>query len=380
MPVCGNSYALSIIKSLGVMPVPARKKTGFFMIFEGALILIAAAAVFAFPDGMKRGVVSGLSLCGTNVIPSLFLFSVITGFAVESGLTKPMGHLFKYPARLFSLTGEEFAVFLMSLVSGYPVGAHLISRLCSQEKTDRDKAKRMLAFCVNAGPAFIIIVCGEGVFGSAAVGIRLFAAHVSASVIIALFTAKNGDLPADTDGGIDDSPSFSEAFVRSVSGASAAVISVSAYVVLFSGICGMLAASPLPHPAVKFLTAVFEVTSGVTACAVSPVTAAFLLGFGGISVQLQVMSAAGNAAPSFNMIFLSRVCHGILSAGIYAALSAVSPGYDAQKTAVARSHGSPFSALAFLLLAAVMLCLSAGIKEKPPRSFSARRNGTKTGG
>ena len=44
------------------------------------------------------------------------------------------------------------------------------------------EAERLLAFCNNSGPAFILGVVGVGVFGSSRVGLLLYLAHAAASI------------------------------------------------------------------------------------------------------------------------------------------------------------------------------------------------------
>ena len=48
----------------------------------------------------------------------------------------------------------------------------------------RREAGRMLLFCVNAGPAFVVSTVGAGLLGNARYGVVLLAAHMLASLTI----------------------------------------------------------------------------------------------------------------------------------------------------------------------------------------------------
>ena len=91
---------------------------------------------------------------------------------------------------------------------------------------------------------------------------------------------------------------FSEAFPNAVSNALSSTLAVCGYVVLFSALLGCIsplaALPPLPR---ALLTGFAELGSGIAALRGIPVTpanlaaAAFLLGWGGLSVHAQTLAA-----------------------------------------------------------------------------------------
>ena len=82
------------------------------------LILGSMVVLIAYPEKMATGIADGLLICGNILIPSLFPFTVLAMFFIESNILQR--HL-KTPI-MFSLF-----VFLLSIIGGYPVGAKIIS-------------------------------------------------------------------------------------------------------------------------------------------------------------------------------------------------------------------------------------------------------------
>ena len=57
---------------------------------------------------------------------------------------------------LFNVPGEGAFAFLMGLISGYPVGAKIVTDLKDNNLCTTEEAERMLCFTNNSGPLFII--------------------------------------------------------------------------------------------------------------------------------------------------------------------------------------------------------------------------------
>lgn len=344
-----------------------------------SVTVFAGVSVLIFADGVRAGVQKGIALCANTVIPSLFLFTAVSLFAVKSGVLTAVGRFFApISERILGLDGTESSVFLLSCVAGYPVGARLLNDLYASHRISRQKARRILMFCVGAGPAFILTAVGKTVLGSAEDGKRLLLASCLASVIMAFLsylveiirkkqkTSEKPSLPT----GEKEHLSLSDAFVLSVSGAAETMITVCAFVVAFSGVLGALESDFLSLKVTKALLPLIEVTSGVTFFGRAElIMVAFLIGFGGLSVHLQILSAAGDIRPPFWEIFLSRTVHGTLSAGIIAVLEVCSPRSVetvsmGNTLAGAAVHGNPLSLLALLLVAVTLTVFVSKTRQK----------------
>ena len=110
-------------------------------------VVTMTVAVLLFSTEIRQGVVRGLSLSAQSVIPSLFIFTAMSLFIIKSGLGQILGRLICPVTRpLLDLSADQSAVFLISMVAGYPVGAKLLNSLYLDGKISRGKALKMLNF------------------------------------------------------------------------------------------------------------------------------------------------------------------------------------------------------------------------------------------
>ena len=76
---------------------------------------------------------NGLILWATAVVPSLFPFFVSTELLSYTSVIKHLGKWLNPIMRpLFNVPGEGAFAFLMGLISGYPVGAKIVSNFMEQ--------------------------------------------------------------------------------------------------------------------------------------------------------------------------------------------------------------------------------------------------------
>ena len=163
-----------------VMDMKKRWRTPFCLVLCcGALWFLADAA------HCRAAVEEALSLCARSVIPSLFPFLVISslllamGFgdltaSVLSGLMEP----------LFRIGGPGSAALVLGLLGGYPIGAKTAGELYQSHALSRQEAERLLTFCNNCSPVFLISVLGSGIFGSVRAGVWLLLIHVGSALLV----------------------------------------------------------------------------------------------------------------------------------------------------------------------------------------------------
>ena len=133
-------------------------------------LLCAAAALMACPAQAMEGARSGLALCGEVIVPSLFPFFILASLVVELGLAGQLGRALEpVMGPLFGLNGACASAVALGLIGGYPVGAKTALGLYENGLCTRTEAERLLAFCNNSGPAFVLGVVGAGIFSSARV-------------------------------------------------------------------------------------------------------------------------------------------------------------------------------------------------------------------
>lgn len=119
--------------------------------------VLSGIAIFIIILDIKcatQSATEGIDLCLRTVIPSLFPFFVLSTILNSCLLGKtirflrPLGKLCSIPA------GGE-SLLLLGYITGYPVGAQLITQGYRKKSLSAATAHRLLGFCNNAGPAFI---------------------------------------------------------------------------------------------------------------------------------------------------------------------------------------------------------------------------------
>ncbi len=308
----------------------------------GTCLLLVTLGLILWPRESIDAMREGLKLCGNVILPSLFPFFILSSLVVELGMSRYLGRLLEpVMVPLFRVNGTCATALALGFVGGYPVGARTALQLYQNGQCSRAEAERLLAFCNNCGPAFILGVVGAGIFGSGTVGLLLYGVHLAASLLVGLIfrSYRPGDGPRRRrdQGPQFQTASFSAAFLRSVTGAAQSVINICAFILCFavlirlaarSGLMACLAGllSRLLGPlgltetwAQRLLTGALEMSSGVSSLTDGTLSgrlsmAAFMLGWAGLSVHCQVLAFLGDSGLSMRTYVAGKLLHGGLSA------------------------------------------------------------------
>lgn len=152
-------------------------------IFVFVIILI----IISNPEKFTNGTVSGLKLFFFNVLPGLFPFMLLTKLITEIGLVYQICQkLDKFSYKIFGTPGISIYAFLMSILSGYPLGSKIIADLYLKNQITEQDAKKMSIFCTTSGPIFIIGTVGTIMFKNYKFGIVLYASHILSSLLLGI--------------------------------------------------------------------------------------------------------------------------------------------------------------------------------------------------
>lgn len=289
------------------------------------LVSLLAAALLWDAAGAAEAVRRGIELCLASVIPALFPFFVVSSLLVSLGAGRAT-RILEHPFRtLFRCGGAGAAAFLLGMLGGYPVGAATVASLVRQGDVSPAEGRRLLAFCSNAGPSFIIGVAGLTVFGSARTGAYLYLIHITAAMAAGFLLRGRRAVIGGTYHP-PARPGLISAFLSAVQGAASAMGRVCAFVVFFLVLLSLAetVTGALPPWAAGFL----ELTNGVLR--LSPtrtgfITAAALLGWGGLSVHCQTASVLDGTNVPLDRYFLGKALQSLLSALLAAAVWHVIP-------------------------------------------------------
>lgn len=130
----------------------------------------------------------GLKVWATIVLPSLFVFFILTKlFMGLNSSLKLFNFLDKIFYKLFKVKKTGGYVFFMSAISGYPIGAKLISEFYLNGTISQVEAKRLISFCSTSGPMFIVGSVAVNMFNDYKLGIIILISHLFSSLLNGLF-------------------------------------------------------------------------------------------------------------------------------------------------------------------------------------------------
>lgn len=340
--------------------------TTIFTLFLILLVIFSKTNLFAAQNG--------LTLWAKNVIPSLFPFFIATELLNYTNLPYYLGKLTnKFMRPLFNIPGEGSYAFIMGIISGYPVGAKIVNKFVEEGTCTKQEAERMLAFTNNSGPLFIIGTVGISLFGDTKIGIILFITHILACLTVGLifgfvskkinnhsynkiYTKNECSLQSDSkirannccskksnqlyrNSSISTNYKVSDLgtiLSQSINNAISTILLIGGFIVLFSIIISIFNNLKLVDYASNFLryinippeygkcilTGLLELTNGVNLTSslhtkqmsIQIIICAFLLGFAGFSIFLQIFSIAAKNNLSMKPYFLGKTMQGIIAA------------------------------------------------------------------
>ena len=314
-------------------------------------LALATAGLVAAPGEAITGAKDGLTLCFNVIVPSLFPFFVLSSLVVDLGLAAYLGRALEGLMRpLFRVSGSCAAAVALGFIGGYPVGARTALQLFQQGLCTKTEAERLLSFCNNSGPAFILGVVGAGVFGDSRVGLLLYLTHALASLIVGLlFRFYGGRDTRQSSRSSRAKPiqavTVPAAFTGAVTRSLQSTLNICAFVVFFSVVLQLLTAYGVftalarllalagfqAEWARRLVAGLLELSSGVSslrgeAQLMGRVSmAAFMLGWAGLSVHCQVLSFLVDSGLSARTYLAGKLCHGLIAAGLTWCLTRLFP-------------------------------------------------------
>lgn len=284
-----------------------KKITAFFVVCFLLLFLLFKT------DAVCSSVIESLKLCTTAIIPTLFPFFVIAGLLVNLGFVTALGKLFSPIAHfLFKVSGKGAVAFIIGIICGYPTGAKVIANMTEEKCLDKCEAERLLAFCNNSGPLFVIGAVGSAMMKSHNLGVVLYIIHFLSAVLTGVFLRVFAKGEKAYKGSQITVSNMSEAIAKSIENAVSSVLNVCGYVVFFSVLCDILNNI--------YIAPVLEVTYGAKSVIlkglrenVTLILLSGVIGFGGICVMMQVQSAVAKSGLSLKIYILGKTVQSVIA-------------------------------------------------------------------
>lgn len=272
-----------------------------------------------FPEHAGRGVSKGVELSLTTLIPSMFPFMFLSTFMINSGILEKLNSLFNpITQRVFRLPGVCAAVIFFSMTGGLPIGPKMTADLYSRGYITLSQGQRMLFFCMNPGPAFVITAVGYYMFGSEKLGLIIYASVLLSSVIIGILSAfvwgETSEL-MQSQSSTREKRNIHTALQESLIQSGRNMLTVCAWVIIFSCITELVSTLPVGEGTKIFICSVLEMTNGCSALAGRyPVPLiAGIIGFSGICAHMQIMSSVLKLKLRIKCFVCARILNGGLA-------------------------------------------------------------------
>lgn len=343
------------------------KKVGTYLGLLSVCLMLFSAAFFSAE--LSDGIRNGIDLCFNLLIPSMLVFLILSHLCMNSAIGQLLSRPFsKLLCRMFRIPESAVVILLLSLIGGYPVGARLLSEAVRTKRLSSNDAERMLAFCVNCGPAFLISGVGVRLFGSLSLGLLLYFSQVIACLSVGFLSSRKTQSISQQSTLPPTIPRqhISVLLVESVNSAGRSMGVICLFVVAFSSLLPLVSRTmqALPNDVSYLVGGLLEVTSGCQnlhhfESLNRILMAALFTSFGGVCVLLQICAMLHGSGISLRRFFLWRIPYTIISLLVTRLGLACLPGLVETMSLHAgvtpRLYSTSPAATFFLILLCIML-------------------------
>lgn len=313
----------------------------FFLLFTFSLLIFSSSNLPAIKNS--------LILFANGVVPSLLPFFIATEMLLSTNIVNQIGYILNPIMKLlFNISGQGGFAFIMGIISGCPIGAKISADFRQNNICSKEECERLLSFTNNSGPLFIIGTVGITMFNNINIGTLLFITHILASITVGIIFRfwkykktsylPNTNLKSKNSKNVNLN-NLGEIISKSITNSISTILLIGGFIIVFSAVVSILNESGITSilvttftPIFKLLnvdvsfinglfTGLFEITNGinlianlhVNAITVKLIFSSFLLGFGGISIMLQVLSIISKTDLSIKPYILGKILQGIIA-------------------------------------------------------------------
>lgn len=305
-------------------------------IFISLLLIVLIIFLIIAPEISISACLSGIEVWATNILPALFPFLLFTKLLGELGfITYISDFISPITEKLYNTSGISGYVYLMSIFSGYPVGAKITSDLVENKIIDNGQASRITTFTSTSGPLFVLGTVAIGMFNNKTLGYVVLLSHFVGALLNGLLYRKykytsprNPKVTILTE---QQKNILEDSMLSSIK----SIMIVGGYISIFFMLITILNSfniytpilyitSKVLHIDPQIITAIIngiiELTRGcldVQACHLSVKTSAMILSglisFGGLSINLQAYTFLKKANINMKFYLLQKITHSLIS-------------------------------------------------------------------
>ena len=357
-----------------------KKNQIIIFFFPIVIVLFLVVGIIIFPQESIKSAKEGLNIWVNVLIPSLLPFIIGANLIVELKIVDLIGVIINPITKfVFNVSGKSALVFVISTVSGYPVGAKLAYDLRDKGQISSSEAQRLVSFCSTSGPLFIIGAVAVGMFNNPSLGYLMILCHYLGSISVGILFRNYGKeklsksninirtnfkniISTRYSSNIGFFVMFGNAVVNGVN----TLLAVGGFVIVFSVVFKVLSlfniisllttilSIPLSLFGVTkelcyaFIGGLFEITIGCSnisqvasaSLSIKASLSSFLIGFSGLSILAQCCNFLAKTDIKTNLYILSKFLHGLFAAIFTFLLYPI-----CETTALVSSFGPTYNAL-----------------------------------
>lgn len=323
----------------------------YILPFSFAILIIL---LVVFSKDVFDSAHNGLFLWINNVVPSLLPFLICLEVLKKTNIIKIIGKILEPIIRpIFNIPGSGVFAVVMGMCSGYPVGAKFATSLREANQCSKTEGERLLAFTNTSGPLFILGAVGIGMFSDNKIGFLLLITHFISALLVGIFFRFYKKYPASNvnqeekikKNDCSESIKISTLGLymgEAIKSSIATLLLICGFIVFFcvlgtildeigltdliaNGLSKIFCLLNFPVKDSKDLSigcfkGILEITNGlkilsslsIDSTILLPIVAT-ILGFGGLSVHMQVASIISNTDLSIKPYLLGKTLHGIFA-------------------------------------------------------------------
>jgi sporulation integral membrane protein YlbJ len=285
--------------------------------FSLCLLVLSISCSLFFSENVGAYVRSGLSLCYSVIIGSVFPFMILSDFLYSNISPDSFGFLGGAFEKIFKINRLGIFPFLIGIICGFPLGAKSAYELYLDGSITKDECERLIAFSNNTGPAFIVSGIGASLRGSVWDGIILYISMIVSAIATGFILGIKKDFTK----GCSNSAIHGYDLVKSVKNAATNTLGVCGFVVFFSVVTGFFSLILKEEMALSLVFSLFEVSNAAKKLAFSSfngnlslVLTSFAISFSGLSVHMQTKAILADGGISMRRHFVGKLFQGIFSA------------------------------------------------------------------
>ncbi len=263
-----------------------------------------------------------LNLWVESLIPTLFPFFIISDILINYNITSYIPKIIKqYCKYIFKINDNMLTILLLSMISGFPSNARNTRTLYDKRAISLDEANHILIFSHFANPVFILVTIAGTFFHNQKLGIVLLISHYVSNLILGLCFRNKFKHSEILENNNISSLNFGKIFISSINKSVDTILTICGIVVVFSMLSTIIVNTFNFNSYNEMLIkGLFEITIGMQALSnlgikliYKAVIASCILGFGGISVHVQVLSQIVETDIKYIYFLIGRMYQMIIS-------------------------------------------------------------------